>query len=60
MPPDQFGFDGFEERLDGRIVIAVTHALNTRLRKTLGWQTPAEALERLLNQDTIEGVATTT
>ena len=28
-------------------------------RKTLAWQTPAEALDRLLKQDIIDGVATT-
>ena len=38
---------------------AVAHALNTRPRKTLGWRTPAEALDRLLKKDKIEGVATT-
>lgn len=38
---------------------AVAHALNTRPRKTRGWQTPAEALDRLLKKDMIEGVATT-
>ncbi|WP_264802281.1 IS30 family transposase, partial [Acetobacter indonesiensis] len=38
---------------------AVAHALNTRPRKTLGWKTPAEALDQLLKQHIIEGVATT-
>jgi len=38
---------------------AVAHALNTRPRKTLGWRTPAEALDRLLKQHIIESVAMT-
>lgn len=38
---------------------AVAHALNTRPRKTLGWKTPAEALDRLLKMNKVEGVATT-
>ncbi len=38
---------------------AVAHALNTRPRKTLGWRTPAKALDQLLKQDIIECVATT-
>ncbi|TCP99705.1 hypothetical protein C8J34_1412 [Rhizobium sp. PP-F2F-G36] len=38
---------------------AVANALNSRPRKTLGWRTPAEALDGLLNSDIIEGVATT-
>lgn len=38
---------------------AVAHALNTRPRKTLGWRTPAEALDGLLKSDMIEAVAAT-
>jgi len=38
---------------------AVAHVLNSRPRKTLGWRTPAEALDGLLKSDMIEGVATT-
>jgi IS30 family transposase len=38
---------------------AVAHAVNTRPRKTLGWKTPAEALDRLLLDVHIGGVATT-
>ena len=38
---------------------AVAHAINTRPRKTLGWKTPAEALDRLLADVHIKGVATT-
>lgn len=38
---------------------AVAYALNTRRRKTLGWQIRAEALVRMLKQDMIKGVAKT-
>ncbi|WP_167392302.1 IS30 family transposase [Mesorhizobium sophorae] len=38
---------------------AVAHALNTRPRKTLGWKTPAEALDQVLANGKIETVATT-
>ena len=38
---------------------AVAHALNSRPRKTLGWKTPAEALDELLSSAEQAGVATT-
>ncbi len=42
---------------DAEALTAVAHALNTRPRKTLGWRTPAEALEQLFKQDKMTGVA---
>lgn len=38
---------------------AVALVLDTRPRKTLGWRTPAEALDELLRSDHIDTVATT-
>ena len=38
---------------------AVAHAINTRPRKTLGWKTPAEALDGVLAKVHKDGVATT-
>ena len=38
---------------------AVAHIVNTRPRKTLGWKTPAEALDELLAHAYKTGVATT-
>jgi IS30 family transposase len=40
-------------------VAAVAAALNRRPRKTLGWKTPAEALDQCLRQTEKERVATT-
>lgn len=38
---------------------AVAHALNSRLRKTLGWRTPAETFNKYLQSTQQAGVATT-
>lgn len=38
---------------------AVAFTLNTRPRKTLGWRTPAEALDQFLQSHSTESVATT-
>ena len=38
---------------------AVADAINTRPRKTLGWETPAETLDRFLTMVHIDAVATT-
>ena len=40
-------------------LMAVALALNTRPRKTLGWRTPAEALDQFLGSAQTDGVATT-
>jgi IS30 family transposase len=40
-------------------VAAIAHTLNTRPRKTLGWKTPAEALDEQLRSIKQPGVATT-
>ena len=38
---------------------AVAHTINTRPRKTLGWKTPAEAIDQFLANVKIGSVATT-
>jgi hypothetical protein len=44
---------------DADEISAVAAALNARPRKTLGWKTPAEALDQLLSSMKKAGVATT-
>ena len=46
-------------RWDRHDLDAVAFTLNQRPRKTLGWRTPAEALDALLQSDGGAGVATT-
>jgi IS30 family transposase len=41
-------------------IAAVAATLNARPRKTLAWQTPTEALDRLLRLDNKQPIATTT
>jgi len=43
----------------GLVAAAVALALNTRPRKTLGWRTPAEALDEALRSAHQSRVATT-
>ena len=47
------------QRLTLNDLSAVALTLNTRPRKTLGWRTPAEALNALLQSHSTAGVATT-
>ena len=44
---------------DADDLAAVAHALNARPRKTLGWRTPAEALDEVLRSAQKDTVATT-
>jgi IS30 family transposase len=45
-------------RWNAEEIAAVAHTLNTRPRKTLGWRTPAEALDEHLRSLQQTGVAT--
>ncbi len=47
-------------RYDERKLDAIAATLNNRPRKTLGWKTPAEALDKLLSSTQKPSVATTT
>ena len=49
---------GTVSRWTAEEIEAVAHALNSRPRKTLGWQTPAEALDEHLRSLQPTGVAT--
>ena len=46
-------------RWNAQEIHVVANALNTRPRKTLGWRTPAEALNEYLKSSQQPGVATT-
>ena len=46
-------------RWNAEEIDAVSNALNSRPRKTLGWRTPAEAFDELLRSAQHTGVATT-
>ncbi|MBO1857750.1 IS30 family transposase, partial [Burkholderia cenocepacia] len=46
-------------RWSAREIQAVANTLNTRPRKTLGWKTPAEALDEYLKSVQQSSVATT-
>ncbi|MGO4205696.1 IS30 family transposase [Rhodococcus sp. TAF43] len=46
-------------RWTGKEIAAIAHTLNTRPRKTLGWKTPAEALDEQLRSLQQPGVAST-
>ena len=46
-------------RWSAQEIQAVAHALNTRPRKTLGWKTPAEAMNEYLKSVQQPSVATT-